>query len=208
MTREELALEFVEIMEEAYPDANCSLEYKDPLQLLIAVQLSAQCTDARVNIVAKTLFPKYPDVYAFANADLSELEQDIKPTGFYHNKAKNIIGCCQRLIEAYGGKVPDTMDALLSLPGVGRKTANLVLGDVYGKGGMVIDTHAKRILKRVGLTKETDPTKVEFDVSPLIPAEKQSAFCHRLVIHGRAVCDARKPKCENCPAAFICEKRV
>lgn len=208
MNRKELAEEFVKIMEEAYPDAGCSLESKNPLQLLISVQLSAQCTDARVNIVTKTLFKKYPDVYAFANADLRELEQDIKSTGFYHNKAKNIIGCCQRLIDVYRGEVPDTMEDLLSLPGVGRKTANLVLGDIFHKGGMVIDTHAKRILKRVGITKETDPTKVEFDVSPLIAPQKQSEFCHRLVHHGRAFCDAKKPKCEECPAAFVCEKHI
>lgn len=208
MKRKELAAEFTKILEETYPDAECSLNYVDPLQLLISVQLAAQCTDARVNIVTKDLFPKYPDVHAFASADLGELEQDIKSTGFYHNKAKNIIGCCQRLIEVYGGQVPDTMEDLLSLPGVGRKTANLILGDVFHKGGMVIDTHAKRILKRVGLTKETDPTKVEFDVAPLIPLEKQSEFCHRLVLHGRAICDARRPKCETCPAAFICGKNI
>ena len=208
MTRKERALEYMRIMEETYPDAECSLDSVNALQLLISVQLAAQCTDARVNIVTKTLFPKYPDVYAFANADLAELEQDIKPTGFYHNKAKNIIGCCQRLIEVYGGEVPDTMEDLLSLPGVGRKTANLILGDVFHKGGMVIDTHAKRLLKRAGLTEETDPTKVEFDVEPLIPREKQSDFCHRLVLHGRAICDARKPKCEVCPAALICQKKI
>lgn len=206
MDRQELADKFVKIMEETYPDAVCSLECENPLQLLISVQLAAQCTDARVNIVTKTLFPKYPDVYAFATADLGELEQDIKPTGFYHNKAKNIIGCCRRLIDVYGGQVPDTMEDLLTLPGVGRKTANLILGDVFHKGGMVIDTHAKRILKRVGLTKETDPIKVEFDVEPLIPREKQSDFCHRLVIHGREICDARRPKCEICPAREICDE--
>ncbi len=208
MTRKDRALKYMRILEETYPDAECSLEAVDPLQLLISVQLAAQCTDARVNIVTKTLFPKYPDVYAFANADLEELEQDIKPTGFYRNKAKNIIGCCQRLIEAYGGEVPDNMDDLLSLPGVGRKTANLILGDVFHKGGMVIDTHAKRLLKRAGLTKETDPTKVEFDVEPLIPKDKQSDFCHRLVLHGRAVCSARHPRCEVCPAAEICMKKI
>lgn len=206
MDRQELADKFVKIMEETYPDAVCSLECSDPLQLLISVQLAAQCTDARVNIVTRTLFPKYPDVYAFAAADLSELEQDIKPTGFYHNKARNIIGCCRRIIDVYGGRVPDTMEDLLSLPGVGRKTANLILGDVFHKGGMVIDTHAKRILRRVGLTKETDPAKVEFDVEPLIPREKQSDFCHRLVVHGRELCDARRPKCALCPAREICEE--
>lgn len=208
MKRKELASEFVQILEETYPDAQCSLNYSTPLQLLIAVMLSAQCTDARVNIVTESLFAKYPDVYSFANADLSCLEEDIKSTGFYHNKAKNIIACCQRLINAYDCKIPDTMDDLLTLPGVGRKTANLILGDVFHKGGMVIDTHAKRILKRVGLTNETDPTKVEFDVSALIPTQKQSDFCHRLVLHGRALCRARKADCRLCPAAPICKKRL
>ncbi len=208
MKREERAIEFMNVMEKAYPDAECSLEAQTPLRLLISVRLAAQCTDARVNEVTKTLFRKYPDVAAFANADLAELEEDIKSTGFYRNKARNIIDCCRRLIDVYGGEVPDTMEDLLSLPGVGRKTANLILGDVFGKGGMVIDTHAKRILKRAGLTDETDPTKVEFDVSPLIPSDKQSEFCHRLVLHGRAVCNARRPKCEICPAASVCLKRV
>ena len=148
MRKKERAEAFFNILAELYPDAICSLEYETPLQLLIATQLSAQCTDARVNIVTKDLFKKYPDATAFANADLKKLEQDIKPTGFYHNKAKNIIACCKRILSDFDGEIPDNMEDMLSLAGVGRKTANLVLGDIFGKGGMVIDTHAKRILKR------------------------------------------------------------
>ena len=205
--KKELAMEFYKILTKLYPAADCTLDYETPLQLLIATQLAAQCTDARVNTVTKDLFKKYKDVYAFANASLQELEEDIRPTGFYHNKAKNIINCCIRLIDVYGGNVPDNMEDLLTLDGVGRKTANLVLGDIFGKGGMVIDTHAKRILYRVGLTKETDPHKVELDTQNLIPRDLQSDFCHKLVMHGRAICSARKAKCEFCEANGICKKR-
>lgn len=205
MRRKEKAERFYEILEKKYPDAVCSLEYKTPLQLLIATQLSAQCTDARVNIVTKDLFKKYPDATSFANADLKELEQDIKPTGFYHNKAKNIIACCKKILSDFGGEIPDNMEDMLSLAGVGRKTANLVLGDLFGQGGMVIDTHAKRILKRVGLTKETEPVKVEKDTEGLLPRSKHSDFCHRLVLFGREYCSARVAKCEICPAKDICK---
>ena len=206
MTKKERAQLFYDILEKLYPDASCSLEYETTLQLLIATQLSAQCTDARVNIVTKSLFKKYPDVYAFSNASQKELEEDIRSTGFYHNKAKNIIGCCKRIIEVFGGEVPDNMEDMLTLDGVGRKTANLVLGDVFGKGGMVIDTHAKRILYRVGLTKETLPEKVEKDTQNLLPRDKHSNFCHRLVLHGRALCMARNPKCNQCDAFDICKR--
>ena len=206
MRKKERAEAFFEILKELYPDSICSLEYSTPLQLLIATQLSAQCTDARVNIVTKELFKKYPDAKAFADADLSQLEQDIKPTGFYHNKAKNIIACCKKILSDFGGEIPDNMEDMLSLAGVGRKTANLVLGDIFGKGGMVIDTHAKRILKRIGLTNETEPSKVEFDTEKLLPREKHSEFCHRLVLHGRAHCTARNPKCGGCPASSVCKK--
>lgn len=207
LKKKELAMEFYKILTGLYPNADCTLDYETPLQLLIATVLAAQCTDARVNIVTKDLFKKYKDVYSFANASLTELEEDIRPTGFYHNKAKNIINCCKRLIDVYGGNVPDNMEDLLTLDGVGRKTANLVLGDIFGKGGMVIDTHAKRILYRVGLTKETDPHKVELDTQKLLPQNLQSDFCHKLVMHGRAVCTARKAKCEICAANEICKKR-
>lgn len=208
MRKKELAQKFYETLSVLYPEAPCTLDYETPFQLLIATQLAAQCTDKRVNIVTKDLFKKYPDVYSFANADISELEEDIRPTGFYHNKAKNIIACSKRLIEAYGGEVPGNMDDLLTLDGVGRKTANLVLGDVFGLGGMVIDTHAKRLLYRVGLTKETDPYKVERDTEKLIPRENHSDFCHKLVMHGRALCTSRNPKCDMCPAGEFCKKHI
>ncbi len=206
MTRKERAEAFFDILSSLYPDAQCSLIYENPLQLLIATQLSAQCTDARVNMVTPELFKKYPDVYAFSKATQEDMEEAIRSTGFYRNKAKNIIACCNKLIENFEGRVPDNMEDLLTLDGVGRKTANLVLGDIFGKGGMVIDTHAKRILYRVGLTKETLPEKVERDTEALLPREKHSDFCHRLVLHGRALCMSRKPKCDECPAAFICKK--
>lgn len=208
MTKKERAEAFFEILKKLYPNAECSLCYKTPLQLLVATCLSAQCTDARVNIVTEKLFLKYPDVYAFAAANIKELEEDIRPTGFYRNKAKNIKECCKRLISDYGAEVPDNMEDLLTLAGVGRKTANLVLGDIFGKGGMVIDTHAKRILYRVGLTKNQEPEKVERDTEKLIAREKQSEFCHRLVLHGRALCTARNPKCAECPAESICKKNA
>lgn len=206
MTRKERAQKLYDCLVSLYPDADCTLDYETPLELLIATQLAAQCTDARVNIVTKTLFKKYPDVYAFANADLKTLEEDIRSTGFYRNKAKNIIACCKKLISDYNSTVPDTMEELLTLDGVGRKTANLVLGDIFSKGGMVIDTHAKRILYRVGITKETLPDKVEYDTEKLLPREKHSDFCHRLVTHGRELCMARSPKCEACPASIFCKK--
>lgn len=206
MKRKERAEAFFEILSELYPDAACSLEYETPLQLLIATELSAQCTDARVNIVTRDLFKKYPDALSFARADLSELENDIRSTGFYRNKAKNIISCCKKILSDFGGEIPDNMEDMLSLAGVGRKTANLVLGDIFGKGGMVIDTHAKRLLKRVGLTKETDPVRVERDTENLLPRDKHSDFCHRLVLHGRAYCTARNPRCESCPVSPICKK--
>lgn len=206
MRRKERAEAFFGILEELYPEAVCSLNYTTTHELLVATMLSAQCTDARVNIVTKDLFRKYPDITSFANADLKELEQDIKSTGFYHNKAKNIIECSKRILSVFGGEVPDNMEDMLTLAGVGRKTANLVLGDIFGKGGMVIDTHAKRILKRVGLTRETEPVRVEKDTENLLPREKHSDFCHRLVLHGRALCMARNPKCDMCPCSSICKK--
>lgn len=205
MDKKERVLEIIKIFDELYTDADCSLEYRGPLQLLLATQLAAQCTDARVNIVTKTLFKKYKDVYDFANADLHELEQDIKPTGFYHNKAKNIINCCKMLIEKYNGKVPANMDDLLQLPGVGRKTANLVLGDIFKIPGIVVDTHAKRLSNRMGFTESEDPTKVEFDLMKVVPKESWNKFCHQLVYHGRAVCSARKANCGECKVRPFCD---
>ncbi len=204
MKRQEKILIVRERLSALYPDSECTLTYKDPFQLLIATQLAAQCTDARVNIVTKTLYKKYPTVESFAAADLEELQQDIKSTGFYHNKAKNIIGCAKKLLSDFGGKVPKTMDELLSLPGTGRKTANLVLGDAFGIPGIVIDTHAKRLAGRIGLTKEETPEKIEKDLMKFTPKDYWTMLGHHFVDHGRAVCDARKPKCENCVLSDIC----
>lgn len=204
MKKAEKALLIIDILNTLYPEADCSLDYRDPLQLLIATQLAAQCTDERVNKVTVDLYKKYKNVYDFANATQEELEKDIKSTGFFRNKAKNIIACCKMLIAEYGGKVPNNLDDLLRLPGVGRKTANLVLGDIFGIPGLVIDTHAKRIAKRLGLTNNDDPTKVEFDLMKIIPPPVQNRFCHQLVYHGRAVCNARKPRCEICQLFEYC----
>ena len=192
-------------LKELYPDASCTLDYNGPLQLLIATQLAAQCTDARVNIVTKTLFEKYPDAESFAGADYDELCEDIRSTGFFRNKAKNIISCCKRIISDYNGTVPDNMDDLLTLAGTGRKTANLILGDIFKKPAVVVDTHCMRLSKRIGLTENSTPEKIEKDLQKLIEPKEQLDFCHRLVAHGRAVCTSRAPKCEECRLAGFCK---
>lgn len=189
---------------EAYPEATCSLDYQDPLQLLISTILAAQCTDERVNIVTKDLFQKYRSVEDFANANIEELEQDIKSTGFYRNKAKNIRACCNKLIREHGGKVPDNMEALTALPGVGRKTANVILSNIYNVPGVIVDTHCKRLSNRIGLTEQEDPVKIEQDLMEIILRKDWSKFSNNLVYHGRAICDARKPKCEMCPISEYC----
>ncbi len=198
----------IKSLEELYPVAECSLNYDNPLQLLISTQLSAQCTDARVNMVTPALFARFPDVKSFAEADVAEVEELIKSTGFYRNKAKNIVACCQRILSVYNGQVPDTMEDLLSLAGVGRKTANLVLGDAFGKPSIVVDTHCIRLTNRIGLTKNKDPEKIEADLRKILPPEESGAFCHRLVLHGRAVCTARKPKCSECALAALCDSYI
>ncbi len=207
MKRSDKILVVMEKLTELYPDTECTLVYKNPFQLLIATQLAAQCTDARVNIVTKDLFKKYPSVEAFANADLKELEKDIKSTGFYHNKAKNIINCAKKLLSDFNGEVPKTMEELLSLPGTGRKTANLVLGDAFGIPGIVIDTHAKRLAGRIGLTKEETPEKIESDLMKFVPKDYWITLGHHFVDHGRAVCNARKPECEKCVLSSVCAYR-
>lgn len=207
MTKQETALRACAILEEYYPKSVCALQYKEPYELLIAVRLSAQCTDARVNIVTKTLFQQYPTLESFAAANLEELEQAVKPCGFYHMKAKSIKEMAIRLLTVYDGKIPDTMEELLTLPGVGRKTANLILGDVYGQPAIVADTHFIRITGRLGLTTNKEPAKVERDLRPLIPPERSSDFCHRIVQFGRDICRARKPLCGNCPMADFCPSR-
>lgn len=203
--KQKIALLRVEL-DRAYPDVKCSLNYETPVQMLIATQMSAQCTDARVNIITKDLFKKYPDVEAFANADYEELCNDIKSAGFYRNKAKNIIACCRRLIDVYGGEVPNTMDDLLTLPGTGRKTANLVLGDIFGLPAVVVDTHCIRLTNRIGLTKSKEPQKIEAELKKIIPDDYQLRFCHQMVYHGRACCTARKPQCDTCPIKDLCNR--
>lgn len=206
--KKERALAAVERLKERYPDALCSLTYEKPYELMIAARLSAQCTDARVNIVTKELFAKYPTLESFAEAELSELEDIIRPCGFFKTKAKSIREAASRLLHVYGGVIPDNMDDLLTLPGIGRKTANLLLGDVYGKPAVVADTHFIRITGRLGLTKNTEPAKVEADLRKLLPPEESSDFCHRVVLFGRDVCSARKPRCSECPLADICPGKI
>jgi len=200
--------EIKKIFDKEYDDATCTLEYNTPLELLIATQLAAQCTDARVNIVMKDLTQKYKNVYDYANSDIKELMNDIHSTGFFRNKAKNIIATCKMLISDFGGNVPNNMTDLLKLPGVGRKTANLVLGDVFGVPGIVVDTHAGRLARRIGLTKNTDPYKVELDLLKIIPADYQLIFCHQLVYHGRKYCKSQKPLCDECCIKTLCKKKL
>lgn len=204
MSYDDKVSEVIKVFDKLYNDADCSLTYENPLQLLISTQLAAQCTDARVNIVAKTLYKKYQNVYDFANSDLIELEDTIKPTGFYHNKARNIQNTCRIIITKFNGIVPDKLEDLLLLPGVGRKTANLVLGVIYKVPGVVVDTHAKRVSKRLGLTESDDPKKVEFDLMEKVPKEYWIKFCHQMVFHGRAVCKSIRPKCEKCMVYPYC----
>lgn len=192
-------------LDREYPDATCSLRFENPFQLLIATILSAQCTDKRVNEVTKDLFKKYPDAFAFAGADRTELEEAIRSTGFFRNKAKNIISCSQELVARYGGEVPRTMEELNPLAGVGRKTANVVLGDAFGVPGIVIDTHAKRLSQRLGFTAEENPEKIEYELMKIIPRESWTKFCHQLISHGRETCTARSPKCELCGLREHCE---
>lgn len=204
MTKKEIAKLACEELQKIYPDVKCSLDYTKPYELMIGARLAAQCTDARVNIVTKTLFKKYPSLEAFANADIEELEQDVKPCGFYHTKAKSIKEMAGQLINDFGGEVPDTMEELLTLSGIGRKTANLMLGDIFGKPAIVTDTHCIRITGRLGLTKNKEPAKVEKDLIKLIPPENSSHFCHQIVEFGRDICSARKPKCGDCPLNYFC----
>lgn len=204
MKKTEIAKLACEELEKIYPDIDCTLNYSKPYELMFAARLAAQCTDARVNVVTETLFKKYPTLEAFAEADLKELEQDVKPCGFYHMKAKSLKEMAQKLIDDFGGEVPDTMEELLTLPGIGRKTANLMLGDVFGKPAIVTDTHCIRITGRLGLTNNKEPAKVEKDLLKLIPPEISSHFCHQTVQFGRDICRARSPKCGECPLNYFC----
>jgi len=195
----------LEKLEEAYPAATCALRHDNPFQLLISTILSAQCTDERVNQVTATLFPKYPSAKAFAYANPKELEQDIRPTGFFRNKTKSIIGASKKIVEEFQGEVPKSMEQLLTLPGVARKTANVVLGTAFGiASGVVVDTHVQRLSQRLDLTKNTDPKKIEQDLMRIIPQERWILFSHQLIWHGRRVCQARKPKCLECNLESLC----
>lgn len=206
MTKKERALAAVEILKQRYPDALCSLNASNPFELLVAVRLSAQCTDARVNLVTPALFAKYKTLDDYASADVADVENIIKSCGFYKNKALSIIGMAQKIRDDFGGKVPDNIDDLVTLPGVGRKTANLIVGDVYGKESIVVDTHMIRISNRLGLVSEKDPYKIELALKKIIPSDEGSDFCHRVVLFGRDVCPARNPKCDICPMTEICKK--
>ena len=205
LTKKRRALLILERLKELYPEAPCSLDYENPLQLLIATMLSAQCTDARVNIVTPTLFKRFPTVTDYAEADVSDIEQYVKSTGFYRNKAKNIRAACEKIIIDFGGEVPQSMEELTSLPGVARKTANVVLAHAFGiNAGVTVDTHVKRITNRLGLTKHDAPVKIEQDLMKLLPQPDWENWSIRLVYHGRAVCDARKPTCECCQLIDWC----
>jgi len=192
------------ILESTYPGVKTALGHRNPLELMIATILSAQCTDERVNRVTKTLFQKLRTAKDFVEAPLSDLEETVRPTGFYRNKAKSIKGCCEALVEKHAGKVPDNMEDLVQLPGIGRKTANVILGSAFGIPGIVVDTHVKRLSQRIGLTKEVDPVRIEFDLMALIPKKNWIDFSHQLIWHGRALCKARKPNCPACPLRDLC----
>lgn len=206
MTKKQRALNAVEILKKEYPDALCSLIASNPFELLVAVRLSAQCTDARVNLVTPQLFEKYKTLDDYANANLSDVEEIVKPCGFYKNKASSIIGMAKMIQADFGGVVPDNIDDLVKLPGVGRKTANLIVGDIYGKESIVVDTHMIRISNRIGLVDNKDPYKIELALKKLIPAHEGSDFCHRIVLFGRDICSARKAKCDICPMNENCKK--
>lgn len=208
MTKKEIALSAVEALKKEYPDALCSLRASNPFELLVATRLSAQCTDARVNTVTPDLFGKYKTLEDYASADSEDIAQIIHSCGFFRQKSRDIVGMAQKILSDYGGKVPDTIEELTKLPGVGRKTANLICGDVYGKPAVVADTHLIRISNRLGLVSTKDPFKVETKLKKLLPPEESNDFCHRAVLHGRAVCDARKPRCESCVMNGFCRKRI
>ena len=206
MNTEERVAGVIEALKLAYPDPVCALHYKKDYELMIAVRLSAQCTDERVNMVTPALFTRYPTLDAFAEADIAEVETHVHSCGFYKHKARDIVLACQMLRDTYGGKVPDNMDDLLRLPGVGRKTANLLMGDLYkAPGSVVCDTHCIRITNLLGLAAGKEPEKVEAQLRAILPPGESSDFCHRIVLHGRAVCVARRPQCQNCTLAPFCK---
>jgi len=198
-------LEIIRILEECYPEPVCALNYSKDYELLFSARLSAQCTDARVNMVTPVLFRRYPTLEAIATADMTELEEIIRPCGFFRIKSRDIVAAAAMLISEYDSRVPDEMEDLLRLPGVGRKTANLMLGDIHNKPAVVVDTHCIRLSNRIGLTNEKNPVIIEATLRDMLPSDKSSDFCHRLVLHGRAVCTARRPDCMNCQIAGFCQ---
>ncbi len=204
MTKNEKVNIILKYLKEKYENAKCSLEYKKPHELLIAARLSAQCTDKRVNIVTKTLFKIYPTIYSFAKANVSDIKKIITPCGLSNKKAADIVGICVKLVESFNCKIPDNIKNLLTLPGVGRKTANLMLGELFKKPAIVVDTHFSRIVNRLGLTFKTNPQKIEEELRKLIPEEKSTKFCHRMVYFGRDICKAKKPSCEICGISNVC----
>jgi endonuclease III len=202
-----IAAQVVRLLHRHYPDAKCSLNFQTPLELLVATILSAQCTDERVNIVTQSLFGKYRSAADYARAELAELERDIQSTGFYRNKAKNIQNCCRLLVQQYDGKVPPNIDQLVALPGIGRKTANVILGTAFEiASGVVVDTHVTRLSRRMGLSQQKDAEKIESELMEVVPRKQWVAFSHRMIQHGRNVCVARKPKCDACPLGTICPR--
>lgn len=206
VTKKSRAAEIIVLLKREYPEVKCALVYSKPHELLIATRLSAQCTDVRVNLVTPALFKKFPTVSAFADAELEDVEELIRSCGLFHTKAQDIIGMCAAIRDTYDGKVPDSIEELVKLPGVGRKTANLIVGDLYGKPAMVCDTHVIRLSNRLGLAEGTDAVQVEKQLRAIVPAEEGLNFCHRLVWHGRGVCSARSPKCSECVLKNCCKE--
>lgn len=206
MTKKERVLKVIELLKELYPEAICSLNASNPFELLVAVRLSAQCTDARVNLVTPALFEKYKTLDDYCNADVNDIEKLIHSCGFYKSKAISIIDMAKGVRDRFGGVVPDNIEDLITLNGVGRKTANLIVGDIYGKESIVVDTHMIRISNRIGLVNDKDPKKIEFELKKIVPADEGSDFCHRIVLFGRDVCSARKPLCEECILSNVCKK--
>ncbi len=208
MTKKERATAVIEKLKENYPEAICQLNAESPFQLLVATRLSAQCTDARVNLVTPALFEKYPTENELAEAPVEDVESLIHSCGFYHGKARDLVGMAKAVRDTYNGVLPDTIEELTTLPGVGRKTANLIVGDVYKKPAVVADTHVIRITNLLGLTSSKEPKKVEMDLKKILPPEESNDFCHRIVLHGRAVCVARRPKCKECSLNDLCKNKV
>jgi endonuclease-3 len=206
MKKIEAAVKILDILQKEYPDARVTLDFKNPLQLLMATILAAQCTDERVNLVTKNLFKKYRQASDYARADLKTLEGEIRSTGFFRNKAKSIIGCGQALVQKFNGQVPRTLEELTSLPGVGRKTANIILGNAFGRQAIAVDTHVKRVTHRLGWAKSDAPDKIEFELMEVIPQARWTLACHQIVFHGRRVCMAKNPQCSTCPVAKLCPK--